>query len=249
MLQTNSRPSIIAMMIVAMLPLVGCSCRPAYREDLDYSHNVVQIWRFDELMYREITQFDGVAFTPDLSKPLRKLIVEDQIVADRKVLQIGVGVGLVAILCLENAANSVVAIDSSSIAIANARYNAANIDREDKLETRTFDPGSDPFAQLYETEVFDLVLIDLTQTDALPALFFDVYFDGLKKHLGRGDRAIFIVDRRDNFIEIKERSEHRGFKFKLLDDVKLEILKNEFPASVLIEIQIPIEASVRPEQS
>ena len=96
----------------------GCT---KYREDLDYSYAVEQTWQLEDMAYGDVVQFESVFWEPDDSISLRRLIIDDQIASGRDVLEIGTGTGLIAILCLQNEASSVLATDINPAAVANAR--------------------------------------------------------------------------------------------------------------------------------
>ena len=236
--------------------IAGCG---SYRDDLDYSYNVQQTWTLDidgseQLFHgREIVQFESVFWEPDDTVSLRKLIVEDSIVTNRKVLEIGTGTGLIGILCLDNEASSVVATDINPAAVANAKYNAAMLVPDHKLDVRRV-PTTSPsaFSVIRPTEKFDLVISNPPWEDGVVAkpadhAFYDPGFalmdsllDGLPNHLNPGGRCLLAYGHVPAIRRLRAECERRKYGFKLLDDRDLETLPTDFLPGMLIEIRPPL---------
>ena len=228
-------------------------CRQSYREDLDYSHHVQQTWEFDDLNYGEIVQFESVFCEPDDTMSLRKKIVDDRIAANRDVLEIRTGTGLISILCLQQDASLVVATDINPAAIANAQYNAAALVPDEKLDARqTSSDSPTAFATLKSDEKFDLVLSCPPWQDGVivkPAdhatidpgfAFTDSLLDGLSQHLNPGGRCLLALGNVSAIERLKVQAEKRNLEFKILDDRELESLESNFSPGMLVEIRTPL---------
>ena len=242
-------------LILSLLLTQGCS--PAYREDLDYSYEVVQTWPVEELDSNQIVQFESVFWEADDTVSLRKMIVDDAIVTNREVLEIGTGTGIIAILCIRNNAKRVVATDINKVAVANARYNAAMLDAEDNLEIRHVDannPGA--YSVIASDEKFDLILSNPPWEDGLikkplDHAFYDPDFrlqdsilDGLSAHLNPGGRALLVYGNKLAIERLKAGVKKRGLRLKFLDDRTLESLEENFLPGMVIEIRLASKNSV-----
>lgn len=236
---------------LCLLTLLVLGCRREYREDLDYSYRVEQVWPMDDLLFeQEIVQFESVFWEPDDTVSLRKLIVDDRIAAGRNVLEIGTGTGLLSILCLQNDAKSVVATDINPAAVACAKYNAALLAPDQTIDVRLV-PLSDPgaYCVLRKNEKFDLILSNPPWEDgsiAKPAdhAFYDPGFalmdsllDGLPERLSPGGRCLLAYGHRPAIERLKVESERRGYEFKILDDRDLSELEKDFLPGMLLEIR------------
>ncbi|WP_419189691.1 methyltransferase [Stieleria marina] len=249
----KQRNIVCVLLAVGFLLSVTSSCT-RHREDLDYSYDVVQTWSLPELQHGEIIQFDTVFWEPDDTVSLRKLIVDDSICTGRSVLEIGTGTGLVAILCAQNGADSVVATDINPAAVANARYNAAMLAEEMELEVRSVSTDAPTaFAVIKDKEKFDLIISNPPWEDgkiAKPAdhAFYDPDFelmdsllDGLPKHLNPGGRCLLAYGHAPAIVRLRDQAKQRGFDFKILDDRKLDELDKDFLPGMLVEIRIPMK--------
>jgi len=251
----NSRPLIVAFSLAVLFSM---GCRREYREDLDYSYRVEQTWPMDELMSeQEVVQFESVFWEPDDTVSLRERIVEDRIAAGRNVLEIGTGTGLLSILCLQNDAKSVVATDINPAAVACAKYNAAILAPEQKIDVRLV-PKSDPgaYSVLGKNEKFDLILSNPPWEDGSidkPAdhAFYDPNFalmdsllDGLPQRLTPGGRCLLAYGHRPAIERLKQEAERRGYEFKILDDRELSTLEKDFLPGMLLEIRPAANTSV-----
>ena len=236
-------------LVVALLAL-AIGCQTKYREDLDYSYSVQQTWDLDQLNSGEIVQFESVFWEPDDSVSLRKLIVEDSIAADRDVLEIGTGTGIISILCLQNDAAKVVSTDINPAAVANAQYNAAILCPNQNLDVRLVgktNPGA--FAVIQDAERFDLIISNPPWEDGVvvkPAdhAFYDPDFnlmdsllDGLPQHLAPGGRCLLAYGHVPAIKRLRQEALQRGYEFKILDDRDLDSLPKDFLPGMLIEIR------------
>lgn len=257
-LRINITPHAVTLYALCALSCLASGCRDAYRDDLDYSHRVVQTWSIDDLMSDgKIVQFESVFWEPDDSVSLRELIGNNQSVSGRDVLEIGTGTGLISILCMQNGAKSVIATDINPAAVACARYNAAMLLPDQSLDVRQV-PVSDPsaYSVLDQTQTFDLIISNPPWEDGTvvkPAdhAFYDPSFalmdsllEGLPKRLNAGGRCLLAYGHVPAIRRLKTEAEKRGFEFKQLDERELDSLPKDFLPGMLIEIRPPQNASV-----
>ncbi len=244
----DSTRFLLSVLSLSLCLLAGCSRQ---REDLDYSYDVVQTWEVEGLRYGQIIQFDSVFWEPDDTVSLRKLIAEDTICAGRNVLEIGTGTGLIAILCAQNGADSVVATDINPAAVANARYNSAMLAEEMEIEVRSVSkkaPGA--FAVIKDKERFDLIVSNPPWEDgkiSKPAdhAFYDPDFalmdsllDGLPKHLKPGGRCLLAYGHVPAIQRLRVQAKKRGYTLKVLDERDVDSLSKDFLPGMLVEIRM-----------
>ncbi|TWT83431.1 ribosomal protein L11 methyltransferase [Planctomycetes bacterium CA13] len=245
----------LSSVLFGLLFLVASGCWPNYREDLDYNYEVVQTWPIEELNFGDLVQFNSVTFAPDDTATLRDMIVNDAIVNNRDVLQIGIDTGLVSLLCLQNDARKVVAIDSNTAAIENTRYNAARLQSEENLDVRLIPPdGSSPFSVLAADEKFDIVICNLPwqenplshNGDKTPQATVrqDAILDALPKRLQVGGRCLIIYGNKSAVERLQGQSKQRPLQFKQLDDRTLDTLSENFQPGMLIELRLSIPTEV-----
>ncbi|GAA5510705.1 50S ribosomal protein L11 methyltransferase [Novipirellula caenicola] len=234
------------------LAISFCGCSRGYRDDLDYSYGVVQTWPMESLLFGDLVQFESVPLDLDETESLRKLILDDSIAANRNVLEVGTGTGLIAILCLQNEASRVVAIDWNPAAVANARYNAAALDSEANLEVRSTGRKEAVLSAVQEKEKFDLVIVNFS--DAIPPAvsgdgvteariedpddWRDALLDHLKPHLNVGGRALFVVHHKQAISRLIDAAQSKHYQAKVLDSRDWETLDREIRPSLIVEIRI-----------
>ena len=231
--------------------LLGCR---RYRDDLDYSFKVEQTWTLDGSELGDFVQFESVFWEPDDTVSLRKLITEEGIASGRDVLEIGTGTGLLSVLCLHHGADQVVATDINPAAAANAKYNAAMLVPDGKIDVRLVEkesPGA--FAVIGEDERFDLIISNPPWEDgsiSKPAdhAFYDPSFalmdsllDGLVDHLKPNGRCLLAYGHVPAIERLEDEAIRRGFEYKRLDDRELADLPKDFLPGMMVEIRVPIE--------
>ncbi|TWU65296.1 MULTISPECIES: 50S ribosomal protein L11 methyltransferase [Crateriforma] len=237
----------IAPVFIAFV-LIATGCRPN-RKDLDTDHVVRQVWEIDDVAFGDIVQFENVFWEPDDTISLRRMIIDDNLVNGRDVLEIGTGTGLLAIVCLQNGADSVLATDVNPAAIANARYNAAMLETEKNLQLRLVPKSSQgAFDVLRDDEAFDVILSnppweDGTIHEDLDHAFYDPGFalmdsllQGLPKRLRPGGRCLVVYGNVSAIKRLREQSTDRGIDFKILDERSLDDLEENFLPGMLIEL-------------
>ncbi|MBL6724248.1 MAG: 50S ribosomal protein L11 methyltransferase [Rubripirellula sp.] len=240
------------LILASTLILFFCGCRPEYREDLDYSHRVLQTWEIDEIDDGVVVQFEEVFWEPDDTISLRELIAEELIVEGRDVLEIGTGTGLLSVLSLRYEANRVVATDINPAAVANAKYNAAMLAPDGKIDVRQVSPDSpEAFSVVGDTEKFDLIISnppwELGEiSKPIDHAFYDPNFglmesllDGLPKHLNPGGRCLLAYGHRPAIERLEEECKKRNYAFKILDNRNLGNLERDFLPGMLVEVKVP----------
>lgn len=249
---------ILKTVFFAWLAVSFCGCSRGYRDDLDYSYGVVQTWPMESLLYGDLVQFESVPLDLDETESLRKLIIDDSIAANRNVLEVGTGTGLIAILCLQNEASRVVAIDWNPAAVANARYNAAALDSETNLEVRATGHREEVLSGVQEKEKFDLILVNFS--DAVPPVvstdavansriedhdaWRDALLDHFKRHLNGGGRCLFIVHNKQAVTRLIDAAQSKHYQTKVLDSRDWETLESEIRPSLIVEIRVAANAEI-----
>ncbi|WP_345684424.1 methyltransferase [Novipirellula caenicola] len=227
-------------------------CSRDQRDEVDYPFKVAQTWTAEGVMHGDIVQFESVFWEPADTISLRKLIVEDGICSSRDVLEIGTGTGLIAVLCLQYNANSVVATDINPAAVNNAKYNIAMLTESTQADVRQV-PHDAPmaFSTIGDRERFDLILSNPPWEDGTvekPAehAFYDPNFalmdsllDGLPQHLNIGGRCLLAYGHLPAIERLLQQATQRGYGCKILDDRKLEDLETDFLPGMLIEVTVP----------
>ena len=197
-----------------------------------------------------IAQFKTVFWEPADTESLRVMIRETDLVSGQRVLEIGTGTGLVALCCLANGAESVVATDINPHAVANARYNANRFPITSSLDVRLVsenDPGA--FAVIGEGERFDLIISNPPWEDGKPAIvdeyaLYDPEFAllesllaGLDRHLNDNGRVLLAYGCVEAIRVIQKRAPTYGWEVVLLDDRDLDSLPNLFLPGMLLELK------------
>ncbi|KAA1259729.1 Release factor glutamine methyltransferase [Rubripirellula obstinata] len=210
---------------LAFLLITGCDSR--FRDDLDYSYDVVQSWTIEEIPSGDLVQFESVDFDLIASVTIRQAIAKDNVAASRDVLHIGSGVGLISAMCLNYEAKSVVATDIHPAAVSNTRYNVAALAPDGKLTTR-LRPASkqDAFSAIESDEKFDLIITDLDQNHRLGEreddgglrTFAESFFGGFSSHLNSGGRAIVICSKPETLNLLLQTCKANGLKAKSLEE-------------------------------
>lgn len=245
---------LISVVFTLVLFSVITGCHRGYREDLDYSHAILQSWQLAEIDDGVVAQFEHVVWEPDNTISLRAMIAEDLIVDGRDVLEIGTGTGILSILAVRNNARLVVATDINPAAVANARYNAAILAAGQKIDVRQVSPeSSDAFTVVNDDERFDLILstppCEVSQvSEAMDHPFTAPDFnliqsllDGLPSHLKPGGRCLLSFGHRPGVKLLQQACLERGFDFKVLDDRSIEELEQVFLPGMLIEVKVPTD--------
>jgi release factor glutamine methyltransferase len=217
-------------------------------------HEVVG-WRNIEDLRYTIAQFDNVFWDPRDTPSLRKLIRTTELCRDKRVLEIGVGTGLLSLCALNRGAKAVVGTDINPAAHANAIYNARRFRWTDRFECRLVTkskPGA--YEVIRENERFDVIVSNPPWVDQKPGTDFEyaLYDPGfhlaktlmadLPKHLNPGGRVLLAYGAVAGIKAVRKLAAQHGYKFEILDDERdLEKLAEEFLPGMMMEITVPEE--------
>jgi cyclopropane fatty-acyl-phospholipid synthase-like methyltransferase len=230
---------------VALLAIVSClGCPASYRQDLDYEYNIEQTFSIDEISSTALVQFESVSWDPDQDAALRKLICADQIASGRDVLQLGTGIGALAVLCLRNSAKQVVATDSNPAAVANTKYNAASLQLDTDLDARLVTAEqAGTFAAVKSGERFDLIIRHLVPAtnDQLDQNQMRGFLDPLVDHLKPGGRSIVYCATGVAVDRWRNEATGQGYQVELLGDRNVDASAARLYPAALLEIRIPME--------
>lgn len=235
---------------VTLVLVVGC--QGEYRTDLDYTHRIQQTWEIKEIEDAFLTQFEQVVFEPDDTISLREQISESLIVEGKDVLELATGTGLLSVLSLRCDAKLVVATDTNPVAVANARYNAAVLAPDRKIDVRQVPAESEgAFGGIKEMERFDLIICNTpwinggsTQTLTSGSLekhfsWMDSLAAGLPDHLNPSGRCLITSRYRPAIEYLRSHCQEMGFSFQVLDDRTIDDLDEAFLPGLLMEIKVP----------
>jgi len=206
-------------------------------------------WRDIEDIPTGIARYETVFWQPEDTESLRRLIRETDLVAGKRVLEIGTGTGLVALCCLIHGAEHVVATDINPHAIQNADFNAQRFPITSGLETRLVseeDPGA--YAVIGDGESFDVIISNPPWEDGEPAIvdeyaLYDPQFAllesllaGLDQHLAPDGRVLLAYGCVAGIRVLQERAPVYGWEVEVLDERNLDELPNQFLPGMLLEL-------------
>jgi len=209
----------------------------------------VERWHRPADLSQPIAQFKTVFWDLDDSDTLRPMLRSELRGSHKSVLEIGTGTGLLALICLESGAESVVATDINPAAVANARYNAERMGLSDSLDVRLVPLGdSGAFSMIGSTEKFDLIVSNPPWEDQPPeaigefALYdpafqlLDSLLKDLRNHLNPGGKALLAYGSREGIEQVQRTAEKYHLQTRIRDDRDLEQLPAVFVPAVVIEV-------------
>lgn len=219
---------------------------------LDADQLQIKAWHAVDGFPDRLAQFNTVFWEPDDTSSLRAWLSESGELRAARVLEVGTGTGIIALWCSIQAAHRIVATDINPVAVANAEYNAMNLDLGERIDFRLAAqingqiPG--PYAVVSDSEKFDLVISNppwedgqVTQ-DAAFALY-DTNFallDGLLEetpsHLKPGGRLLLAYGARQAIQRILEMAPGLGWQVEILDSRELEELPEVFLPGMLLSL-------------
>lgn len=171
-----------------------------------------------------------------------------------RALEIGTGTGLIAIRCLHNGFDRVVATDINPAAVANAHLNAERFGYQDRMDVRQVSQEApSAYAVIGDDETFDLIVSNPPWVNRTPQSIdeFALYdrnfelltsiLDGLPQHLRSGGKVWLIYGCVDAIRTLQREAAARGFTTRQLDGRELDSLPEEFLPGMVVEVQVPIE--------
>ena len=157
----------------------------------------------------------GTAHHETTSQIISILLDED--VTGLKLLDMGCGTGVLAILAMLKGAKSAVAIDYDEWAYNNSIENVA-LNKMDQIDVQLGD------ATLLGNELFDLILANINKN----VLLADIH--AYSKVLKRGGRIIFSGFYVDDLVDIKEEAEKHSLAYQSHRN------KNRWVAAVFVKV-------------
>jgi release factor glutamine methyltransferase len=220
-----------------------------YEADIHDREPAVKLWGKVEDFNTEIAVYKTVFWEPDDTISLRTLIRETPLVKGKSVLEIGTGSGLVSLCCLQGGAKRVVATDINREAVANARYNAAQLELEERFEVRQV-PLENPsaYSVVGDDERFDLIISNPPWENDQPTTIdqyalYDPHFallqsllaDG-RKHLRPGGKILLAYGCVDAIRQVQQLGREYEYDVRILDDRNLDELEPVFLPGMLLEL-------------
>ena len=198
--------AMILRLLLLLILLAGCSAAtnvPLTKDEIQALKKEAKN-RYIEELSREIAVFDDVAY--GLGLPLRSYLQKSPNVAGKKVLDLGTGSGVLALIALKNGARKVVATEINANAVVNAIHNTELLGFENKMDVRLVsldDPAA--YSVIAGYEKFDLIISNPPQLDEVPATVFEASYkdanlsflrsilEGLGDHLTPQGKGVFAL--------------------------------------------------------
>lgn len=235
--------------ILSALPFLAFGCSSA--TDEQPTEPVVSTTRhvFADGFPQQLAVFETVFWELRDTTSLRELIQTTDLVRGKEVLEIGTGSGLVSLCCLKAGASRVVATDVNPAAVANAMYNARNLELDERFDVRQVSlEESSAFSVIGEAERFDFIISNPPWEDQRPNAIeqyalFDERFEllrsllaDLRSHLKPGGRALLAYGCVEAVRKVKQLAAEFGLKIQILDDRNIDALEPVFLPGMLVEV-------------
>lgn len=212
-------------------------------------------WRRIEDLRWSVAQFKDVFWDPRDTPSLRAQIRTNNLAKGKKVMEIGVGTGLLSLCALNSGAISVVGTDINPAAVACAKYNAERFGWRQRMGVRLVaKTNSAAFAVIGKGEKFDLIISNPPWVDQKPKNDFEFalydpgfellksLMEGLPKHLNPGGRVLLAYGSVSSIRTLYTLAEKHGYTVKVIDDDrKLDDLPEEFLPGMTLEVIVPRE--------
>lgn len=206
-------------------------------------------WHHTEEFSRPIAQFKTVFWEPEDTESLRRLIRTTSLVKNKSVLEIGTGTGYVALCCLRAGARRVVATDINPSAIANAAYNADELNLSGRLELRLVPTASaEAYAVLGQQDQFDVIISNPPWEDRAARSFEEhAFYDknfrllrsllrDLRSRLEPGGMALLAYGNKSAIRKAYELGREFSHDVRALDDRLLDTLPEAFLPGLLLKV-------------
>jgi release factor glutamine methyltransferase len=212
----------------------------------------VSRWEAIEDFTEPIAILPTVFWEPLDTVSLRKLIREQKLTKNKKVLEIGTGSGLIALCALQAGASSVIATDVNSNALECAAYNANRLKLIDRLKLRKVEPGNqNAYVSISKEERFDLIISNPPWEDSVPkkidefALYdtnfalLDSLLSKAPDHLNPNGEVYLAYGCKTAILRMVEWAKQHQWKHAILDDRKLEEVTEVFLPGMLVKLSPP----------
>lgn len=210
--------------------------------------------RIDDLRW-SVAQFKDVFWDPRDTHSLRGQIRTNALADNRKVLEIGVGTGLLSLCGLSFGAQSVVGTDINPAAVACAKFNAQRFGWQERFDVRLVaKTNAAAFSVIGNDEKFDLIISNPPWVDQKPGNDFEfalydpgfellkTLLEGLPEHLNPGGRVLLAYGSVSSIKTLYALSAKHGYQVKVIsDERKLEDLPEEFLPGMTLEVIVPPE--------
>jgi release factor glutamine methyltransferase len=228
---------------------------PQVRQWALEAHLAITGWEWVEQLGQEIAVFETVFWEPRDTSSLREWLAGPAALEGTTVLEIGTGSGLLALCCLHEGAQRVVATDVNPSALCNTFYNAHNLGLNAGLELRRVpldDTGA--FVVIGDSEKFDYIVSNPPWEDDVPEAIDDyAYYDpgfqllrslleGLEDHLEPGGKALLAYGCREAIQTVLRLAPEYELEVRVLDDRDPDYLPPTFLPGMLLEV-VPAEAA------
>lgn len=236
----------ILILSLACLSVGGTACR---QQSLSTSgQKVVSTVQVAELP-GEIELFESVFWEPGDTESLRQLLrTKPEFIANKSVLDIGTGSGLVAMCCSHFGASHVTATDVNPVAVACARHNAQRLQLQIDVRLVPIDANqlAPAFAAVRHDERFDVIISNPPWEDGKPAewsefALYDPDFQllrsilaGAKQHLNPGGKLLLAYGCVEAIQKTHELAAEYGYSVVVLDDRELDGLPPVFLPGMLL---------------
>lgn len=228
---------------IVLLCLAGCPGK--VRQDLEYDYPIVQTWQHEHLAWEDIAQFEGVPYDPFPTETLQSHIVDKSLVDQRTVLELDTNTGVLAILASSHGADQVVALDRQPAAVACARYNAARLMADDRIEVRLVTgPEDDLFASLKADERFDVMLVTVPQatpedpaTVDASAAFVDHLLTHFADHLEATGKVYLTVRDVPTLAHLRAQASEKGLALTVDPERESEAFSTPIVPGLLVELR------------
>lgn len=203
-------------LLVCVPLLIGCT---RYRNDIEYDHTVEYSWT-EPGVSGEFTLFEGVQWNPAISQSLQP-VIDQSLVANRNVLDLFGGPGVIAVTCANESPRSVVVLAESTVAAACSRYNVAAHNQDSLVTVRLVDwyavtavPSSEKFDVVFGTLFRDESASPTKTLEQRIAFLLGCFNDNLEL----SGRAIAVCETKDVADQLQAAATTAGLQLEALSN-------------------------------